>query len=1113
MFANHINTYKKFDDFFPLLSKRHIDVLACLSSHQNTKQIATILGISPRTVEKHIFDLTQKFELASRTHLVENMQHSRYTAQLFIHYQNLSSASEFSKFLKKIRQKVSLRHVGCKLVCTDGILKYRLKQDLNSLGITIYERKHDIATVHILNTDDKLDKQINYVVNQSNYFLLFFEVLTKVIDTPLVWEALHYFQNTSVPQQSKLSTPNFSEDADKRKKEIFSKKQQTLLITLFIFFLLSGGIIIYKTYLFSETVRSDLLLPHKSQLLDRPKIIDKIHSKFNNKKIIQIVSIIGVGGAGKTTIARQYAHSQKVAIIWEVHAETETSLIRSFEQLADALSTTKLEREEFENIQKTEKVKERIKKILRFVKTHLKKKTWFLIFDNVENFHDILPFFPCDAETWGSGKVLVTTRNDSIKDSQYVNPENAIYMDDLDAQEKLSLFTKMVYGAQKINLSSKNKKNLIAFLSALPPFPLDISLAGSYMKKYNKTTYQEYLNFIHSTETIREKTQVDLLKRMSDYLKTRYGIVSYTLKSLTEQYPDFKKLLTLVSIVGADAIPKDLLDRCVTKNMGEMFVCHMEQRCLIKQFHTNQRTFLGIHRSTQEAIIEYINKNVPLEEKSRNIEIIVEKLDQYADMLMDRIDLPELRTFLGHLLICLKHSDMLNLQSRGVIETQIGRIYYYLGDFLNAKPYLESGLALLNQSNENKTRFHFARAQSYLGIVFRQLGDYMRAKKLLEDSIKLYQKIPEHRQRGTAWAFLQLGNVYTYIGDYEKAEEILKISIEFYKKQYGANHPNIAWASVYLGDKYRFTGDDIRGAKCYETGFNIYKKIYGDTHPKTAWSAIRLANGYKRLGYYTKAEELYKMGCSIYTEKFPESLDSISWSAVQLGDMYRVLGLYEKAVPLLKQAVTIAAQCHGVTHVQTAWWSGYLAKLYIDTGNYQKAQKILLQNLMVYEKCFQKNPVKIAWIMRFLANTYKYYGDVNQAEQLFEKSLKIYEQHYGPNSKEVAHILRDFGHFYILKGNYLKAESLIYKALDIFTYNKNIEMYRCFECLGELYSAKSRSLSGVSNFKESEQLKNKAINYLKEALIIAIANFPKKSAHISRIGKKIKDLSGVKLKM
>ena len=70
---------------------------------------------------------------------------------------------------------------------------------------------------------------------------------------------------------------------------------------------------------------------------------------------------------------------------------------------------------------------------------------WFLVYDNVENFLDIQDYFPQDSNAWRSGRVILTTRNNSIaNNSYYIGNNKGVFFGELEASEQFMLFTKIL---------------------------------------------------------------------------------------------------------------------------------------------------------------------------------------------------------------------------------------------------------------------------------------------------------------------------------------------------------------------------------------------------------------------------------------------------------------------------------------------------------------------------------------------------------------------------------------------------------------------------------------------------------------------------------------------
>src|SRR5262249_12346298 len=117
------------------------------------------------------------------------------------------------------------------------------------------------------------------------------------------------------------------------------------------------------------------IIPADSTLLIRDELLSQIHQALNNQDEIQTLALVGIGGAGKTTIARLYAREQTCPVVWEINSETQESIICSFENLAYALSQTEDEKKILRGLSKMSNPKDKEDKIILFVREKLRSQS------------------------------------------------------------------------------------------------------------------------------------------------------------------------------------------------------------------------------------------------------------------------------------------------------------------------------------------------------------------------------------------------------------------------------------------------------------------------------------------------------------------------------------------------------------------------------------------------------------------------------------------------------------------------------------------------------------------------------------------------------------------
>jgi tetratricopeptide (TPR) repeat protein len=139
-----------------------------------------------------------------------------------------------------------------------------------------------------------------------------------------------------------------------------------------------------------------------------------------------------------------------------------------------------------------------------------------------------------------------------------------------------------------------------------------------------------------------------------------------------------------------------------------------------------------------------------------------------------------------------------------------------------------------------------------------------------------------------------------------------------------------------------------------------------------------------------------------------------------------------------------------------------------------------------------------------LGKVHRELGKISEAKSIFQQVLTYYENYYGKEHYQTAFVLMNLGQTYIMEGQFEDAENFIKKALDILQKEKHLNSYMCLEALGDLYMKKSITSKNSGEMQLSQNFKNQAINYLRQAQEIVKPHFQPDSMHIMRIQSKIK---------
>lgn len=1034
---------------------REIDIIACILHNRGEKKIASLLLISPRTVNTHIHNIMLKLGHNSREYVIDFVEKSgkiqivrQYYLQLLIHSSFKNQLIKIGKINKEIGVTCGISYQ--QISVEEKEILDQLKESLNLANIilTVSKNKEEIKSslcvltyrsIHNSTKDTPiiiiLKKNNNFIYDESTYldfsdpeqyYFVIFKLLKKIINKNSVEELIQEFNKeyqainnsfqTKTPETEKLIGYSFS-------KNKLIKKNLIIVVSfiLVISWIIASQFLIENKTINLDQIIIDLPLPHKKTLLTRQSIFSEMEEKLTNNNGIRTVALVGAGGSGKTTIARRYARDQKTALIWEINCETSDSIISSFKQLAHSLCKTEKENQQLTTILQIKNDQEMEKKLFIFLTKKIKfYPNWIIIYNNVKTFNDIQQYFPYDQNVWGNGRVIITTTDHNIVNNHYILAENIIHVGILNKEEKLELFNKIICDDK--NYNNDQQSMIIKFLEKIPPFPLDVSLAASYIKEI-KSSYTEYLQYITEPNEGFITVQKSILNDISEYKKTRYDIVALSVKHVIESHPDFVDLLLLICLINSEDIPKDLLIKYKDNIIVNQFIHESKKFSLIAEkllVNSNNNLTLSINRNTQEIALAYLSKELKLAQNTKQI------------------------------------LDISNILVNFITEE----------------------LKVTNSKN--------------IPLLVPHIETYLINNKWLNEEI-------------ISSLYVKLGIYYFHVANYQKAQELFKNALIINKKYHGIEHVKTSETLGRLGGVYRNMGRYEESITLHELALKNLKKHYGNEHIKSVLISTYLGSSYRHVGRYMEAKNLLEYALEIYKKKYPTEHIKIARTSGYLGNVYHDMGEYRKAKELLEQTYNIYIDYYGKDNIQTAWISVRLANVYRSIGECGKAKKLVEQALIIY-KNFGENCIEIAWSLLHLGNILIELKNYEEAQKFLEEALITYIKFYGKHHLETARILNSLGAIYYQIDSTETAEIFTNRALTIFQQNKHPESFVSLQRLSDIYFKKSIQENNKGNMIQSQLFKQKASSYLKEAKAVVIVYFPANSPHISSIQDREKEL-------
>lgn len=621
-------------------TNRELDVISCVICGRTYKSMALLLSLSQNTINTHIKKILIKIDGSCQDHIIRFVENSAYYQFLQKRYLDILTENDLVEFLKIMANSVSLKtatvvSVGENKPIVDTLLRF-----LNALEVGVnVEYVHSLQNFcyqHGVNytflifenipEPHKILKNKNITIlsmsnyNTLNYTNKFLDVIKRYAEDKKAIDNFVEKTNIRYELYKEKSLPPLK-NVDK--KQWFSRCFLCLFIVI-----LFGFSYFYVAGIKNSTEISNIQQIDETLFLQRDFVLKSIDTSFSKQTgNVKMVVLYGPGGIGKTTLARHYLKQKHCDVTWEICAENKNSLIASFKTLAKKLAESKSEKDNLSIIESSQNSDITDSRIVEFVYKCLDdKKNWYLLLDNVENFPELNVVFQTKFGSKCCGKILITTR-----DTEYLKKVNTlnntiVSIPELTSKEKISLFSKILYtGANCISVNHQQR----TFIDEIPPYPLDILSAASYIKNTN-TSLNDYVLSLKNNSKYFDDLSKHFIQNTTNYDKTRYMILSSTFDELLKINPVFKELLIFICLLDSQNIPIRYLKRLYDPAIVDNFIYQLKKNCIITNM--NEGLF-NIHRSIQVIGIRYFDEKITHNELDTYIRNIVKTLTPYRNLI------------------------------------------------------------------------------------------------------------------------------------------------------------------------------------------------------------------------------------------------------------------------------------------------------------------------------------------------------------------------------------------------------------------------------------------------------------------------------------------------
>jgi tetratricopeptide (TPR) repeat protein len=676
----------------------------------------------------------------------------------------------------------------------------------------------------------------------------------------------------------------------------------------------------------------------------------------------QKLSIVGLGGTGKTQVALHFAYSVRerwpeYSILW-----VPALSIESFEQACASVAKAL-------RIPQAGGGDEDVKELVQQHLSSSQAGRWLLVVDNADDpgiffgqgqSRGIVNYLP-ESEM---GVVVYTTRTPEIAE---LARGDVLELGAMDRQDAAAFLTK--------SLTRKdlcNNATIVELLDELTCLPLAIAQAAAYLNR-NCMSVAKYLQLLRSTEQ-------DLVSLLSREFRddTRYKgsanavattwVVSFS--QIREHDAAAADLLAFMSCVEWKAIPRSLLPEAQSEGemeeaigtlcgysflvrrdgdsrgtqevSGETEEKTEEERQIERETKTETEEWYDIHRlvhlATRIWVKEHGNASKVAEDAVRHVAGVFPS-DDYENQAV-------WRRYLPHALRLLDGGQHSSAWEQSKLCLLVGRCLRVDGRIQEAVVWLEKSCQQRSQlSEDNQGRLL---SQHELARAYQADGHVHKAVALLEHVVEVQEKklVAEHPSRLASQH--ELARAYQADGQVQKAVALLERVVEVKEKTLAPEHPSRLTSQHALAVAYKADGQVQKAVALLEHVVEVKETTLAPEHPQRLASQHVLAVAYEADGQVYKAVELLEHVVEMQEKTLaPEHPDRLA-SQHALAVAYEVDGQVQKAVALLEHVVSIKARTLRDDHPSRLVSVEVLANMYAELAiNSDKALSMSCKSSLV----------------------------------------------------------------------------------------------------------------------------------------------------------------------
>jgi tetratricopeptide (TPR) repeat protein len=674
---------------------------------------------------------------------------------------------------------------------------------------------------------------------------------------------------------------------------------------------------------------NSILRPTTAFFTGRTSFLARMHSTLRDN---HLAAISGPSGAGKTTLAREYARQfgkQYQRVLWMNVATRELALLAGI-----GLAS------KFNLLPATE---QSLDTILPALRNWLEaQRDYLLILDNAND--------PALLETLlspqATGYVLLTTH------SSTVSPALPLELGHLEPEEGALLLIRRAGLVPPTASLEEAEESLRApaleLAYELDNLPLALDMAGAFLHETEQSLVDYLAAYRRQLAAVPPESAREQVQKIS-------ALCSLSLAHLKQVCPLAVEIMRFCAFLAPDVIPFELFARGAT-----------DPRCSFQEIAHNPDAL-------PEACVFLLAYGlIEIQEEAQTLS--VHPLIQAA---LESITASAGQPLARQIFFAL-HKVMPATQQKVPAA-------YHLCYLMHIRRVATLSEQLAVSCKEA------AEVLSWAALVLYAQGVYTEAAFFLQRALAIWETLLGSNHATVMTLQHNLASLYTNLGNYSEAENLLYKAITARAQTLGATHLDTITSLHNLGAVYAKQGKNEHAERTYQKALDLCEHALGLENPVTAALQYDLAAIYLAEEQWEQAETLLQLARPCYERVLgPEHAETIKvlqdLASASIGQQK-----WEQAEQLLERVSAFYERTRGPDHAETLQALKMLAAMYAVREEWAQAEALFLRLGALYERTLGALDRESAQMRHALALVYISQEKWSEAEPLLQQVLTAYE--------------------------------------------------------------------------------------------------------------------------